>query len=568
MNEGNKKLITKLYSVAIIILAAVFTVLSVMPVMVFDIDEFNFDMGYRDGRFTSKTEQIEDAEIGLITVVDAVKNWDDLITVMNIQILDQSIEGQENFIKELENKSYDEEYIAGEVQELNEMIADRDVALSKLTEDDIKRIEDKIMNDDSFNNVIGDIYGIIGAFGKGAGAMVESSSDLGTDILRITEMVLGIIILVSLIGVSLVFPIIVVIKFIVFLIKSLAHLKDDDVSAVDARSDKFPFTTFAAMMLMFHMLYALVSTGVKIGIAVNGAVAVLLVVCILRAIRNILFEENKSAVVIKQAITVVSIIAAALLLVNFIGIDLINEYDDVISVMSLEQYDAELEALKDSGLEDYQMERAAEDAVSKSNGINTAIIVSLTLLGAMLIVVALINGVERFAEKKMKLKTGELVPYKAMIVLGAFLLALAIVPTVFAVDSKDALDEARKAGQFKVWYAEYKEEGTAANLNYELLKATAEDGDEAVADLRDKLNGASGEEAEKLERELKVAEHNLATVKERVDDIEARATRPTVCIITAVVFLISEIAYLVVTKKTAPKAKDKKEETEEAVAAE
>ena len=565
MKEATKRGFTLGYSIILIVLAAAFAFMSIMPAISLDPNRYNFPKEIYNGRFTKNMKAPEEIGVGFKTVIDIVTNWNDMMTVLVVQGDEAAIQEKKEDIVEMVAKGYSEDTIKKEQDKLSEMQTDFYEYLDKLSEDDIERIEDRLQNDETFINLIGAVYGISGAFASDTEDVIENSSKLGLDILDITVMVLGIILFLCLIGTAMIFPVIIIIKFIVFLIKSLIHIANDSDKAIDNRMDKFPFTSYTATMLMFCMMYSLVSTGVGIGMAIKGALAILLAVCLLRAVKTILFaDKGRVQIIVKQAITLVSIFAAVMLLLNFIGVDLINEFDDVIVDMSLTQYDAEYEELVESGRNEGAVKSEVEKTVSAANGKNTAIVVTISILGAMLIVIAVINAIERFGNKKMKLKTGELVPYKAMVVLSVFLLVLAIVPTVLAVDSEKARDEAFEAGQFKIWYTEYQEEDTKAYIEYEGMINLADNAEDMLDDLYDELEDADDdEEAEEIEKFIEYYETRITFINEEIDEIEARAKRPTNCIIFAVIFLIAEYAYLI-TSKVMEKCKKKAKKVNEA----
>lgn len=549
MNENAKQKISLGYSILLILLAAVFTVFSVLPIITLDAGSYTYPELYETGRFTAGAKKPKEVGIGLSTAIPVVANFGDIVTVIGIQALDGNIKTQREYISELTNENASDDRIDREREELSDLIEKRDAKVAEVTEEDIARIKDKLQNDQGFIDVIGTIYGMAGNATSNTETVFDNASDLGISTLDITITILSVIFLVLLLGVGIVFSIIIIIKFIILLVQALKHIKDGDMDATDNRMDKFPFTTYSAMMLMFFMLYSLVSSGIGMGIAVKGAVVVFIITCLLRAVKSIVFaEENRVLAITKQAITALSLVAAILLLVNFIGIDPINEYDNVIIDMSKEQYQSEIDKLEDSDLEGYEITDKAEKAVAAANGRNTAIVVVLGLVGAMLIVTAVINAIERFGNKKMKLKTGEFVPYKAMVVLSVFLLILAILPSLLTVKSKEEREDAFKEGQFKIWYSEYKEEGTKANLEYEFLTELYEEGKEELAELREDLKAAEGEKAETLAEQVEEAEYTLNTAKEKIDGIEARAQRPVLCIVFAAIFLVSEYAYMIVPK--------------------
>jgi hypothetical protein len=161
----------------------------------------------------------------------------------------------------------------------------------------------------------------------------------------------------------------------------------------------------------------------------------------------------------------------------------------------------------------------------------------------------------------MKLKNGEKIPYKAMYGFAIFLLIITIIPTaLFTASSEEALEEAYEAGNFKVWYTAYQEDGTIDNVEYELLVGLRDDLEEEMEDLEDE--------------DLEAAEGMLASLEERISDIESRGSRGILCIVMAVLFLLSEIAYKL-SPKFIPEPKKKEHQeipattpTEEVFAAE
>ena len=190
-----------------------------MPAISINPNKYVFPKEYATGRFTSKMDVPEEIGVGFSTVIDIATNWSDMIAVLGIQGDEAAIEKQKDKIADM--KDYSEDTIKKEKEELAEMQADFAKYLDKFTEEDFDRIEDKLQNDDTFINLIGAVYGISGAFASDTEEAIENSSKLGIDTLDITVMILGIILFLCLVGTAMVFPIIVIIKFIVFLVKSL-----------------------------------------------------------------------------------------------------------------------------------------------------------------------------------------------------------------------------------------------------------------------------------------------------------------------------------------------------------
>lgn len=518
MNETTKKKISLGYSIALIVLAAVFTFFSFMPALVFDAGEMDYEGVYYVGEFTHGADPNDEFKFGPIAVVDFIRHIGDVLKL---------IRHQEHTV----NPSSDShQYI--------------------LDSDERARLSEKFADDESFVTAVRMYYVFGGLFDDDSDSSNDSTaSKFATDSVSLTAKILAVISLVCLIGIALVFPIIIFIKFIIFLVKSLKHIKEDTDEDVDNRMDKFSFTTYSATMFMFYACYVLLSKGAEMGLAIIGALIVFLTVCILRAVKNILFaSEGRLLVIVKQAITLISIVSVALLLVNFKGVDIINKYDEAITKISLAHYDAELEKLADSGKEDYQITKAAEEAVAKSNEIKSIAAIFVVFLGALVMVGAIITGIERVANKKVKLKTGEFVHHKAMLSLAVIMLIVAIVPTLLAAKSEEDLDKAYSAGWLKIWYTEYQEEGTRMYNNYERLKVVKEAGEEILEEMRDALNEADEDEKEEAQKAVEAFEKEHEKVIETINDIEAMPKRPTNCLIFAILFLLAEFAYHFVPK--------------------
>ena len=526
MSEQFKKYFQIGYHVALILLATIFVAVTLLPMVTIDANQSEYPEVYYEGRFTQGMKSVGEIDIGYGTVLDLVTNWSDFITVVGIQADEAYVENKTEELANLRSNGASEDDIESLMEDIAETKESLEERLGELKEEDFERIAEKLAEDDGFRNLVGALYSFAGAATSEAeedDAIEETFTDYGSNPMPVTYGLLNVLITVGLCCVALVYPIVVFCKYIAQLIYFFIHLKDEDPRAIEKRMEKFPFSGYTATFIMLFALFALFANdGIAMGSAFVAAIVVWAVGNLLRAVKKILLDENnKILAIVKQSLTVISIVSVAILLVNFIKLDLINELNDNIQTMTVEHYMAELEKVD---------AEAAESAVSTSNGINTAVVVVLSMLGVVVICVGLINLNERFGLRMMRLKTGEKVPYKAMYGLAIFLLIIAILPTaLFTASSEEALEEAYEAGNFKVWYTAYQEDGTVENVEYELLVRLHDDLEDGMEDLEDE--------------DLEAAESMLASLEDRISDIESRGSRGVLCIVMAVLFLLSEIAY-------------------------
>ncbi|MBQ7384683.1 MAG: hypothetical protein IJV72_07845 [Clostridia bacterium] len=585
MNGITKKQISKGYSIALIVLAAIFTIFSILPAVVIDTHKFRYADIYYTGRYTGSANKVNEINVGFGTVFNAVKHWDDISHVFSVQTLDDAIVAQTEIVAnaELALADYVADYIENlalnsdlsdpatyeEYQKLLEKlhkgepvnsthqsyitavdnaklklaenVAERDEKLASLTEEDKERLADKLQNDEGFLEVIGTVYAFMGYVADDVSDAFTGDNAIGTNPLPGFVSLIGIIVLIALIGVAIVYPIVVIIMFIVKLIQFLMHMKDeDDADAAEKRMEKFPFSGYAATITILFMLFALLASGgISMGAGVVGAIVVWVLSNALRTAKKIYFaKEDRLLIIVKQALTVVSVIAVAVLLVNFSGIDLIGHLDDSMESISRSYYDTRVEQLAESaassGVSAMSIYETARDDVSGANTKNTLMVLAISVIGVCLIASTLINVIERFGYKGTK----------AMTAMAIVLLVIAILPATFGVKTLEERSDAYKEGKFKVCYSEFEIDGSAAQTKYELLKATHEKGVEVVADLKEEVKDADGELADKLKEELDDAEFELASLEDEIKDMEAQASRCTVCIVMAVIFVVAEFAYM------------------------
>lgn len=364
------------------------------------------------------------------------------------------------------------------------------------------------------------------------------------------ELIMGIFGMFSIIllsGMAWMMPIYILIKYFSFLVKNLKGIESECDEVFESRIDIVSFLTNTT--IAFLGLYMVSSIGIRnlqMGIAIWGALILYILVSLLRCARLVLLtDENRKIVLVKQVISIVTIIAVIILLLNFSGLDIIRTFQDEIENMTLLHY---LGVLEETG-----SASNAEDATATTN-ILYAIAISIVVYLSMIMLVAVMNnGIERTAG--MKARRGELVPYRPMIKTAVFILAVAMIPLFITVDSEEKIEEAYETGHFKIWYTEYKEEGTIENLRYEAFTEYIEECNEEIEKLKEELTVADGEKADELSVQIKQAESDVQAVRRQLREIENKPTRISISLIAAIILLLSEIAYAVVLKKSSSQKK-------------
>ena len=537
MSERSKNKILKGYNAVLLLLAAVFLIVSFLPVVVIDANRAEYPEVYYEGRFTSEMSPISEVKLGYNVLFSLVFNWNDMNTIRRIQANEAYVGNESELMEELIDREASEE----EIEELREDIADARETLAEdleaLTEEDYERIMDKLQNDDGFRNLIGGLYSFVGSIddedADAAGdTIVASDGEMGFNPVPLVYGIFSVSLSVSLVLVALIYPIVLLVKLIPQLIFFFKHLRDDP-SVTEKYTEKFPMPKFCTNLLIFFVFYSLFAPkGLSAGACIIACLILWLVSNLIRGVKHVLLNEsNKPLAWAKEGVTCVSIVIVLLLLVNFSGLGLVGGLEDSIDTMTYKHYMAELDELSEENMDMEEREEAAKSAVTLSNGINTGVVLLLVFCGLILCIAMANNGIERLGYKQMKLRTGDSVPYKAMRSMAITLLVFVLLPAVlFTAGSGEALEDAYDAGNFKVWYDAYQEDGTPENGEYELLRESRDRLEEVVEELKD-------------EDELKAAESLLASIEDEIDAIEGRSAKRILCIVFAVILVLVEFVY-------------------------
>lgn len=398
-----------------------------------------------------------------------------------------------------------------------------------------------IAEDENFANAVYRVYGFLSLFAEEE-SQGRPSTGLG-DRLEVISMIANVIsvgVLVFLIIAGLVCPVILLIKFVSLLIKTLRKtenkLDEDLEKAINPLSLGEP----TWLLLMLSVLSAAFMSNISIGVAIVGICIIFALTSILGAVKIVvLAEENRKQILFKQVITVVSVLMAVVLLCNFSFTDVWHEYLQEVEPFSSLYYASE--TINSSGSDEL-------DAVWRTIEIYAIFILVVEVLAIILLVTIINYGAERIAEIKVKNKNGEMILRSNMLKTAIIILICAMIPLFITVNSAEARDEAYTAGHFKVWYTEYKEDGSVENLRYTLLKRYVEEGNKEISNLKEKLKDADGEEAEDISKRIESGKQEVKAARKEISEIESKSRNVAISLIAAIILLLAELAYMIVPK--------------------
>lgn len=423
---------------------------------------------------------------------------------------------------------------------IGEAMADED---ANDPDDEVLEAVARIMEDEKCAQSIYIFYGVTCSLADSMQSMVNLDFELGTGIVSVIMGTLGVITIIGLIILAVVYPFILVVKYIIFLVRSLKHINDEQVEDADAATDRFPIGSYSVVLLAFYALSTVFFNNISMGAAIPGVLTIYALVYLLRSLKLVLFaEKDRKQILIKQAITLITIIAVIVLLCNFSLPDIMHEYEDNMADMSLTRY---AEKLKELGT---NKTNEAKHSVTVTNAIYGTAIAAFTYFGVLILTAVLNSGIERCAGKKARLRTSEQIPHPSMMKTAIFLLVLALIPVFISTNSAEAREAAYKAGHFKIWYTEYREEGTRENLEYMLYTEYVDEGIEEVAHLKEQLKDASEEDAEDISERITDAEQNIKAAQQKIREIEALTRRATITIVASLLLMLAEIAFFAVQK--------------------
>ncbi len=531
MTEKTKKTLSRLYATGLILLAALLTVMTVLPVLSFDVS----DQSYASGRFTQHAMALDKAEAGIGTIITIAKEFDDFTTVNGIEGNDERLAQIEKDIRKAENNR---EKIAKLEQERSEVRADQSERLSKLTEQDYERIKTKMENDADFVTA----FAVIGAIDKMFIAM-DQSVQLSDPLLDMS-LVLAMVMLFATALMVFVYPIVVAITFLVKLIQFFVNLKKADIDKTEKRMNMFPFEAYPSIMIILVTMFSITNTSVavSVGSGVLMATIVWLAAGVLRAVKAIVCAKNNRArVIVKQVLSVLAAVLVFVLLINFSGLFMLQgiREDHVV-----------LNGIYHTALTEQQQGSVSDikDTVETVVLLNRILIYFFVIVAIEMIIITLMVLIDRFRYKTTKTKNGIADHNASILGLAIILLVIAIVPVVFNAPTHDAKIESYQKGIYKTCYNAYLEDGTSAKAAYDKLKEEYDFGVEFIDGLQEELKTAQGEQAEEITFMLERAELELVAIEQDIKEIETKQSKAVLGIVMAALFVVIEIFYILVDK--------------------
>ncbi len=490
----NKKTLSFVNSTVLIILAAIFTVFAFLPALTLSIADHPYLAEFYTDGFEDAVP-VTEAEFGFSTVVSFVKYLPEIL-------------------KE-----------------------DRPEAL---------------LRDEEYVRMMFSVYAI-------TGYMAQEEEDTGGSdpyddyLMPMVMRVFEVISFIGIVLVAIIFPIILLINFIVKLIQYLLGLrKNADAEKTERRMGRFPFAGYAvSMLILFGLFGAFAQAPVGMGVGVVGCLVIWLVSCVLNLVKGILAAgQNRVKFIVKQAITLVSVVAVVLVLACFTNIGILNEYAKDNYEMCDTYYKATAEDLLEAGEDPDHVDYLAKKEVESAQNLNVIVLVLAVMVGVIFLLITLVCVIDRFGNKTYKHKvTGKDTAYGQFIALAVILCLVAAVPMMFGTSSTEDKVTAFEKGQYKMGFTDYEEEGTSDYREYQtcvetldLTNQLIEEADEAIADTDDEQN----------KQEIISVKQMLVATRDsyevRIEDMEKQGSRATLCIVGAVLFLLAEIAFAVVKK--------------------
>ena len=339
---------------------------------------------------------------------------------------------------------------------------------------------------------------------------------------------------------SLIFPMIILITFVVKLIQFFVYLKRGDVEKLVSHAEGFPFVVLPMAIFVPLLVerflggtYAISVGSGMIVVCVAAAIAVLL-----RTVKSaVCAGSHRAGVIVKQSLTLVSICAIIVMLANFSAPQL---YSYVA-----ENYETFLNAYHGALLQQGQADPASTAAAATI--IFRWVSYALTVFGTVFCFATLAPMIDRLKYKapKGKKKTME---SKSLLTMVIILLVIAVVPVALNAPDKQVQAESYEQGIFKTCYTAYLEDSSPEKAEYEALQTACSEEKTQIETLKTQLAGAQGEQADALTKEIAKAEFELARVERDIKEIETAKSKVTLCLAMAILLVLIEIAYMLVPK--------------------
>ncbi|MBQ1232852.1 MAG: hypothetical protein IIX86_04895 [Clostridia bacterium] len=338
---------------------------------------------------------------------------------------------------------------------------------------------------------------------------------------------------------SLIFPMIILITFVVKLIQFFVYLKKDDVEKLISHAEGFPFVAFPIAIFLPLLVERFLGGTYAISVG-NGMIVVCIAAAIailLRAVKSAVCAGNdRVGVIVKQSLTLVSICAILVMLANFSAPQLYSYFAGNYETF-LNAYQG---ALLQQGKADPSSTAAAATIIFRW------VSYALTVFGTVFCFATLAPMIERLEYKTPKRK--KVMESKSLLTMVIILLVVAVVPVALNAPDKQAQAESYEQGIFKTCYTAYLVDGSSEKAEYDALQTACNAKKTQIETLQTQLVSAQGEQADALRKEIAKAEFEIKGVERDLERMETAQTKATLCLAMAILILVLEIAYILVHK--------------------
>lgn len=472
-----------------------------------------------------------------------------------------------------------------------------------LTEDELKDLKEKKLNDKNFRNSIALLYMIFNGFGLNSsntersrgvstGSVAEDITDTEEEIpgdnsslqsiinnasdSHNTSTLLGVsvfsaifptIFLFVAIFVTLIIGVVLTINALVKIIKLLKNIKNADITIIDKLQTKplLGMATTGFILLTYVKIFA--GSAIEIGSAyifIGVAFIVDCLACAFATLAECNFKIEKlvgiGITVLSSVLIIVLVFAVASTAMGAVINDKVEKFENESFLAIYEKHATELynsanvdelgDEARTAKIADIQSEAynlADKELESKSKLLYVPMAILLIL--AIAVVAGAASIIVRITGRKFKDKEGNESENGPMYGLGIFLIICAIALSFFTVNKLDKYEALYEKGTYKVLVNEYKIKDTYDRFMYEETEEIEDQYDDMIDEAEDMLEDLDGEDKQALKNKIKEMEGIEEQISNTKDELRETNINFVVIIVLSVLLIVTEIAYKILPAK-------------------
>ncbi len=556
MDNIRKKKISIFSSIVIFVLAIVMTAALFLPTFKVGTYDIQASPEYYEGALTQYATPFGEVDVSPFIIIDIIKNYDDIYTILEIQTLEANMMYYSNRALELyasmENLSEEEKAaVSAEVDALVAKAGDANAELEKVAAefDEARQLEiSERLADEEFVTSLAFSHLLVRDYCK-LFVEVDYSTEkqsLAVNVANFAELALLLVYALALPIWMLIFGVMIIIKLVIFIVRVISSKGEPEALP---KQPSFPFISLSMTFFSVFVLLSCVSSlefsiGLGLWIILAAALLSAFVKCVARALLN---EKNVIDTLMNAGVCVAIAVMCVFLTMQFLNVDIINDFklstSEFGSVYASAQTDSAEEIAK---------------AVGKANLVNTVkmFTISGVCLGCLLFAVAYFA--KQLSNEGKKRKNAKRSVSRAGLIVCALVLAVALVPSFIGTESADTCFEKYQSGNYKMLWGAYKYNGMTVAANYSSYSSFLATCDSTIESIKEAMDSAEGEELESLERSyretLNYKEITELKISRTVSDKKGLSS---MCMAAAVALLVVQFIYTFIMHD------DKKKDSEE-----